>query len=57
MRTLAALLVGVLSGAAGTVLHQTWWGLALGLATSASLLVLRFHLRTSALMRAAAAPA
>jgi MATE family multidrug resistance protein len=34
-----------------------WWGLALGLATSASLLVLRFHLRTSALMRAAAAPA
>jgi MATE family multidrug resistance protein len=34
-----------------------WWGLALGLAASASLLVLRFHLRTSALMRAEAVAA
>ena len=33
MRALAAAVVGVLSGTAGTVLHQTWWGLALGLAT------------------------
>jgi len=34
VRTLAALLVGVLSGAAGTVLHQAWWGMALGLGTA-----------------------
>lgn len=37
MRALAglvAVVVGVLSGAAGTVLHQTWWGLALGLGTA-----------------------
>ena len=34
MRTLAALLVGVLSGAAGTVLHQAWWGMTLGLGTA-----------------------
>ena len=33
MRTLAALLVGALSGAAGTLLHQRWWGLALALVT------------------------
>lgn len=37
MRTLvavpAALLVGVVSGAAGTLLHQRWWGLALAMAT------------------------
>jgi MATE family multidrug resistance protein len=32
-----------------------WWGLALGLATSATLLLIRFHLRSAALMRAAAA--
>ena len=30
---LVALLVGVVSGAAGTLLHQHWWGLALALAT------------------------
>lgn len=34
MRALAALGVGVVSGAAGTVLHQAWWGLALGLGTA-----------------------
>jgi hypothetical protein len=34
VRTLAAFLVGVLSGAAGTVLHQEWWGMALGLGTA-----------------------
>ncbi|MDR7252628.1 uncharacterized membrane protein (UPF0136 family) [Nocardioides sp. BE266] len=33
MKVLAALVAGVLSGAAGTVLHQTWWGLALALGT------------------------
>ena len=33
MRSLPALVVGVVSGAAGTVLHQQWWGLALALAT------------------------
>ena len=27
----AALLVGIVSGAAGTVLHQRWWGLALAM--------------------------
>ncbi|GAA5124404.1 hypothetical protein GCM10023339_45810 [Alloalcanivorax gelatiniphagus] len=30
---LAALLVGAVSGAAGTVLHQRWWGLLLALGT------------------------
>jgi hypothetical protein len=30
---LAAGLVGVVSGAAGTLLHQSWWGLALALGT------------------------
>ena len=34
MRTLAALLVGAVSGVAGTLLHQHWWGLALGLGTA-----------------------
>lgn len=36
MRALAALLallVGLVSGAAGTLLHQHWWGLALALVT------------------------
>lgn len=33
MRTLLALVVGVVSGAAGTLLHQHWWGLALALGT------------------------
>jgi hypothetical protein len=33
VRVLLALVVGLLSGAAGTVLHQLWWGLALALAT------------------------
>ena len=33
MRALPALAVGVVSGAAGTLLHQQWWGLALALAT------------------------
>ena len=33
MRALAALLVGAVSGAAGTLLHQHWWGLALALVT------------------------
>ncbi len=32
-----------------------WWGLALGLATSATLLLIRFHLRSAALIRAATA--
>ena len=32
-RVLLALLVGAVSGAAGTLLHQHWWGLALALAT------------------------
>ena len=31
MRALLALAVGVVSGAAGTLLHQRWWGLALAL--------------------------
>ena len=30
---LAALLVGAVSGAAGTLLHQRWWGLLLALVT------------------------
>ena len=30
---LAALLVGAVSGAAGTLLHQRWWGLVLALVT------------------------
>lgn len=38
MRTLLALLVGGVSGAAGTLLHQYWWGLALAL--GAALVVL-----------------
>lgn len=29
----AALVVGLVSGAAGTLLHQHWWGLALALGT------------------------
>ena len=33
MRALPALLVGAVSGAAGTLLHQQWWGLALALVT------------------------
>ncbi len=33
MSALLALLVGVVSGAAGTLLHQHWWGLALALTT------------------------
>lgn len=33
MRSLAALVVGVISGTAGTLLHQHWWGLALALGT------------------------
>lgn len=33
MRTLLALLVGAVSGAAGTLLHQHWWGLGLALGT------------------------
>lgn len=36
MRALAALaatVVGLLSGVAGTVLHQTWWGLSLAVGT------------------------
>lgn len=34
MRSLPALVVGVVSGAAGTVLHQQWWGLGLALGTA-----------------------
>ena len=37
MRTaygLAALVVGLVSGAAGTLVHQRWWGLALALAAA-----------------------
>jgi hypothetical protein len=34
LAALAAAVVGVLSGVAGTVLHQSWWGLALGLGTA-----------------------
>ncbi len=34
MSALLALLVGVVSGAAGTLLHQHWWGLALALGTA-----------------------
>ena len=34
MRTLLALVVGVVSGAAGTLVHQRWWGLALALVTA-----------------------
>ena len=33
MRALLALAVGVVSGGAGTLLHQSWWGLALALGT------------------------
>ena len=33
MRALLALAVGVVSGVAGTLLHQSWWGLALALGT------------------------
>jgi hypothetical protein len=33
VRALPALLVGVVSGAAGTLLHQQWWGLVLALVT------------------------
>jgi hypothetical protein len=33
VRSLLALLVGAVSGAAGTVLHQSWWGLVLALGT------------------------
>ena len=33
MRSLLALLVGAVSGVAGTLLHQSWWGLALALGT------------------------
>jgi hypothetical protein len=33
VRALLALAVGVVSGAAGTLLHQSWWGLALALGT------------------------
>ena len=33
VRTLGAALVGLVSGAAGTLLHQQWWGLALALGT------------------------
>jgi hypothetical protein len=33
VRALAALLVGAVSGAAGTLLHQEWWGIALALVT------------------------
>ena len=33
MRALLALAVGVVSGVAGTLLHQGWWGLALALGT------------------------
>jgi hypothetical protein len=34
LAALAALAVGVVSGAAGALLHQRWWGLALALATA-----------------------
>jgi len=34
VRSLPALVVGVVSGAAGTVLHQQWWGLGLALGTA-----------------------
>jgi len=30
----ATLLVGIVSGAAGVLVHQAWWGLALGLAAA-----------------------
>ena len=30
----ATLLVGIVSGAAGVLVHQSWWGLALGLAAA-----------------------
>jgi hypothetical protein len=33
VRALPALLVGAVSGVAGTLVHQQWWGLALALAT------------------------
>lgn len=33
LAVLLALLVGAVSGAAGTLLHQHWWGLALALGT------------------------
>jgi hypothetical protein len=33
VRTLGAAVVGFVSGAAGTLLHQHWWGLALALGT------------------------
>ena len=35
---LAALVVGLVSGAAGTLVHQRWWGLALALAAALSTL-------------------
>ena len=38
MRALLALLGGVVSGAAATLLHQSWWGLALGLGTALAVL-------------------
>lgn len=34
----AALAVGLVSGTAGTLLHQLWWGLVLGLATAIAVL-------------------
>lgn len=38
MRALLALVVGAVSGAAGTLLHQHWWGLALALGTGLAVL-------------------
>ena len=35
---LAALVVGLVSGAAGTLVHQRWWGLALALAAELAVL-------------------
>jgi hypothetical protein len=35
---LAALVVGLVSGAAGTLVHQRWWGLALSLGAALSAL-------------------
>lgn len=34
MRSALALVVGMVSGVAGTLLHQHWWGLALALGTA-----------------------
>lgn len=34
MKSLLAAVVGVVSGVAGTLLHQHWWGLALALGTA-----------------------